>query len=292
MPTSNADLERYRLHAELCKVLTDPKRLALLDALRSGDRSVGDLAEAIGATLANTSQHLRPHALGRAGGGPPGRHDGSLPHRRARDHGRLRHRSRDRGAAACPRNGCRGPRGRGPDRRADRLSDSVPACCPLLALLVDGVSACSHGAAWTLLSGLAFGLVTAIIPNPVFARQIPPSPSPSAVAGIRTAHGPRDGDVHRTRRRPRPGHDRARSARPGRGRGPVDDPRRLAGFGAFLAIGCPVCNKVALVLLGTSGAMSVYAPIQPLIGAVSLALLVVTAAWRLRLRATGDACPA
>jgi uncharacterized membrane protein len=66
----------------------------------------------------------------------------------------------------------------------------------------------------------------------------------------------------------------------------------LAGFGAFLAIGCPVCNKIALVLLGTSGALSVYAPIQPVIGAVSLSLLVVTAAWRLRLRATGAACPA
>ena len=52
------DLERYRLHAELCKVLTDPKRLALLDALRTGERSVGDLAGSIGATLANTSQHL------------------------------------------------------------------------------------------------------------------------------------------------------------------------------------------------------------------------------------------
>ena len=52
------DPERYRLHAELCKVLTDPKRLALLDALRAGERAVGDLAESIGATLANTSQHL------------------------------------------------------------------------------------------------------------------------------------------------------------------------------------------------------------------------------------------
>jgi ArsR family transcriptional regulator len=52
------DPERYRLHAELCKVLTDPKRLALLDALRAGERSVGHLADSIGATLANTSQHL------------------------------------------------------------------------------------------------------------------------------------------------------------------------------------------------------------------------------------------
>ena len=51
-------LERYRLHAEICKVLTDPKRLMLLDALRAGDRSVGELAHVIGATLPNASQHL------------------------------------------------------------------------------------------------------------------------------------------------------------------------------------------------------------------------------------------
>lgn len=51
-------LERYRLHAEICKVLTDPKRLMLLDTLRGGERSVGDLAVAIGVTLPNASQHL------------------------------------------------------------------------------------------------------------------------------------------------------------------------------------------------------------------------------------------
>lgn len=51
-------LERYRLHAQVCKVLTDPKRLMLIDALRTGDRSVGDLAETIGVALPNASQHL------------------------------------------------------------------------------------------------------------------------------------------------------------------------------------------------------------------------------------------
>lgn len=57
--TTTADaLVRYRMHADLCKVLTDPKRLMLLDALRSGEHSVGDLAAAIGVTLANASQHL------------------------------------------------------------------------------------------------------------------------------------------------------------------------------------------------------------------------------------------
>jgi ArsR family transcriptional regulator len=52
------DAEHLRLHADLCKVLTDPKRLVLLASLRDGERAVGELADAIGSTLANTSQHL------------------------------------------------------------------------------------------------------------------------------------------------------------------------------------------------------------------------------------------
>jgi ArsR family transcriptional regulator, virulence genes transcriptional regulator len=54
----NRDPERYRLHAEVCRVLTDPKRLMLLDVLRDGERSVGDLADELGCNLANASQHL------------------------------------------------------------------------------------------------------------------------------------------------------------------------------------------------------------------------------------------
>ncbi len=48
----------FRLHAELCKVLTDPKRLLLIDALRDAERCVGELAEQIGMSLPNASQHL------------------------------------------------------------------------------------------------------------------------------------------------------------------------------------------------------------------------------------------
>ncbi len=36
--------------------------------------------------------------------------------------------------------------------------------------------------------------------------------------------------------------------------------------------------------------MTVFAPLQPVIGAVSLALLAGTLAWRLRLRVRGGAC--
>jgi len=52
------DADRYRRHANLCKVLVDPKRLMLLDALRDGEASVSELADRLGVSLANASQHL------------------------------------------------------------------------------------------------------------------------------------------------------------------------------------------------------------------------------------------
>ena len=58
MAADTDPLDRFRLHAAICKVLTDPKRLLLLAALREADRTVGELADAIGATLPNASQHL------------------------------------------------------------------------------------------------------------------------------------------------------------------------------------------------------------------------------------------
>ena len=34
------------------------------------------------------------------------------------------------------------------------------------------------------------------------------------------------------------------------------------GFLSFLAVGCPICNKLVLLLLGTSGALTYFAPFQ------------------------------
>jgi ArsR family transcriptional regulator, virulence genes transcriptional regulator len=72
--TADGDLERFRLHAEICKVLTDPKRLRLLDALRDGERTVGDLAAVLGIPLPNASQHL---GVLRAAGLVDGRREGT-----------------------------------------------------------------------------------------------------------------------------------------------------------------------------------------------------------------------
>lgn len=71
------DPDHYRRHAAICRVLTDPKRLMLLDVLRGGERSVGELAELIGVTLPNASQHL---AVLRAAGLVDGRRTGTTVH--------------------------------------------------------------------------------------------------------------------------------------------------------------------------------------------------------------------
>jgi DNA-binding transcriptional ArsR family regulator len=72
---ADRDPDHYRLHAAICRVLTDPKRLMLLDLLRGGERSVGELAEMIGVTLPNASQHL---AVLRTAGLVDGRRVGTM----------------------------------------------------------------------------------------------------------------------------------------------------------------------------------------------------------------------
>ena len=51
-------MEIFQLQAELCKSLADSKRLMIVHELREGEKSVGELAEALGMKQSNTSQHL------------------------------------------------------------------------------------------------------------------------------------------------------------------------------------------------------------------------------------------
>lgn len=53
------------------------------------------------------------------------------------------------------------------------------------------------------------------------------------------------------------------------------------GFVSFLAVGCPVCNQAVVALIGTSGALSWWAPVQPVVGLAAIALLVHTLRRRL-----------
>ena len=60
------------------------------------------------------------------------------------------------------------------------------------------------------------------------------------------------------------------------------------GVLSVLAVGCPTCNKLVVLLLGTTGALTFFAPLQLYIGIASVLLL----GWTLLLRAKvlADTC--
>lgn len=56
-----------------------------------------------------------------------------------------------------------------------------------------------------------------------------------------------------------------------------------AGLLTFFAVGCPVCNKLVLVALGSAGALTWFQPLQPVLQVLAIGLL----AWGLRQRVAG-----
>lgn len=53
------------------------------------------------------------------------------------------------------------------------------------------------------------------------------------------------------------------------------------GVLTWFAVGCPVCNKIALLALGYSGAMTWFAPVQPLLAVGAMLLTGIALVWRL-----------
>lgn len=53
-----AEQRLLELHAATCNILAHPTRLAMIEALRNGERSVTDLVQAVGTSAGNVSQHL------------------------------------------------------------------------------------------------------------------------------------------------------------------------------------------------------------------------------------------
>ena len=51
-------LEIHELHARICKAIADPKRLLIINELRDGPMTVGELSDALGISQSNCSQHL------------------------------------------------------------------------------------------------------------------------------------------------------------------------------------------------------------------------------------------
>ena len=48
----------YTYHADMCKVFSHPKRLEVINILRDGEMTVTELAQKLGQTIGNLSQHL------------------------------------------------------------------------------------------------------------------------------------------------------------------------------------------------------------------------------------------
>ncbi len=48
----------YAYHADMCKVFSHPKRLEVINVLRDGEMTVTELAQKLGLTIGNLSQHL------------------------------------------------------------------------------------------------------------------------------------------------------------------------------------------------------------------------------------------
>ena len=119
--------------------------------------------------------------------------------------------------------------------------------------------------AGAIVTFLVLGIPTDIVPNPVFGRAIEPTwwslpvlIATSVLSGMLLATYINTNSFDR-------------SARVG----------GVGGLMAYLAIGCPVCNKVVLIALGTTGAMNWFAPVQPYLGIA--ALVVIAYALRKRL---------
>ncbi len=49
----------FQIQASFCRVFSDPKRLRIMWGLQEGERTVSDLANLVGCSLPNVSQHLR-----------------------------------------------------------------------------------------------------------------------------------------------------------------------------------------------------------------------------------------
>lgn len=48
----------FERQAQICKALSDPKRIMIIHALREGEKTVSELVDELGLAQANLSQHL------------------------------------------------------------------------------------------------------------------------------------------------------------------------------------------------------------------------------------------
>ncbi len=115
---------------------------------------------------------------------------------------------------------------------------------------------------------LSVGLPTAVIENPVFARSVEVTPwsvpvlvITSVLSGLLVASYFRNDVIT-----------------------PEEKSIKIGGVGAILsyfAVGCPVCNKLVLIALGSTGAIKYFAPVQPFLAWLGVLMLAFAVQQRL-----------
>lgn len=131
-----------------------------------------------------------------------------------------------------------------------------------------------------VLFGGLLGVATVLIPNSLFARDIPPVwwnypvwIVTSIFSGMLIATYVQSGSA--------PAKDNAKDPN-------ETAEQRTARFGiaggvlAWFAVGCPVCNKLALLALGYAGAITWFTPVQPFLALGALILTTIALVYRLR----------
>ena len=112
-----------------------------------------------------------------------------------------------------------------------------------------------------------FGIVTAVVPNNFFIRMIPTTfldyfflTSSSILLGAYIG-------VHYYKK------NNAKKC---------NIVTTTSGIGSFLAFGCPICNKLLVLLFGATALMTYFEPYRPILGFMSTALLGGALYWRIK----------
>ena len=116
------------------------------------------------------------------------------------------------------------------------------------------------GAAVAALVYVLVAIPTVLIPNTFFSREIPPTWWSYTALGISSLLTGLLVATYVASPIPRTGATNKSGV--------------FAWLLTFFAVGCPVCNKLVLLALGSSGAITFFEPVQPVLALLSLGLLL------------------
>lgn len=139
--------------------------------------------------------------------------------------------------------------------------------------------------------GLLIGIATVLIPNPWFARDIEPVwwnypvwIVTAAITGMLFATYVKL-DPSKVEPVEVPAKQQSSTQTDEKTSEQKDSYGKMGMVGGMLswfAVGCPVCNKLALLAFGYSGAITYFTPIQPFLAIAALLLTTGALVWRLK----------